>query len=123
VDKVKILLKYLFAALFIFGGINHCLNPEFYIAMMPDFLPAHKLLVYLSGIAEFIVGAGLLIPKFQTKAAWGIFGVLIAVFPANIHMYINSDKFTDVSETVLLMRLPIQFFLLWAAWRYTKSEN
>ena len=49
-------------ALFYFGaGVNHFLNPEFYVNMMPPYIPLHEAMVFLSGVAEVILGIGVLI--------------------------------------------------------------
>ena len=91
--------------------------------MMPEYLPMHLELVYLSGIIEVALGVMLLVPRTQSLAAIGIIILLIAVFPANLYMYQNPSKFPDMSETALLIRMPIQLLLiLWAA-SYRKSRT
>ena len=112
---IRTIFKFLLSIMFITGGINHFVSTEFYTAMMPAYLPAHELLIYLSGVLEIVFGVGLLISKFQERSAWGIIALLIAVFPANINMYLNADQFPDVTETALLIRLPIQGILIWIA--------
>jgi len=83
----------------------------------------HLELVYISGVVEIILGVMLLIPKTQKLAALGIVLLLIVVFPANLYMYQNPQKFPDMSETALLIRMPIQLLLiLWAA-SYRKSKT
>ena len=118
----KILLKWLFGIVFVLAGINHFLNPDFYLKIMPPYLPWHLFLVYLSGIFEIILGALLLIPKFSRLAAWGLIGLLIAVFPANIYMAMNTALFPELNPMLIWFRLPIQFLLMaWAFW-FTKSS-
>lgn len=120
---VKIILKYIFAAAFVLAGINHFLNPQFYLKMMPPVLPAHLLLNYLSGVFEILFGVLLLIPKFSRLAAWLIIALLIAVFPANIFMAMNPQMFPDISPTALYLRLPLQLVLIaWAFW-FTRNEK
>ena len=114
------LLGLVIMAIFYFSaGINHLRNPEFYLKAMPPYLPNHALIVLLSGIAEIVLALTLLIPKTRTWAAWGIILLLIAVFPANIFMA-TSGKFTNIPETFLWLRLPLQFVLIWWAYRFTK---
>ncbi len=120
---VKQIPKYLLAALFILGGINHFVMPEFYLQIMPPYLPAPLFLVYLSGFFETGLGIALLIPKFSRRAAWGIILTLIAVFPANIYMAMNAEKFPDLSPLLIYLRLPLQFVLIaWAFW-FTKNNE
>ena len=51
---VKALMKYLLAVFFVFAGANHFRDSEFYLTMMPSYLPWHVPLVYLSGIFEML---------------------------------------------------------------------
>lgn len=115
------IFKVIFAALFIIGGIAHFTKPEFYLPMMPNYLPYHIELIYISGVIEIVLGFLLLIPRYSQKSALGIVLLLIAVFPANINMYLNAQNFPDVGESALLIRLPIQAILIIWAYYYTKN--
>ncbi len=116
-QKVKTILKYLFAIFFVLAGLNHFLNVDFYMNIMPPYLPWHLFLVYLSGVCEIALGLLLLIPKFTSLAGWGLIALLFAVFPANIHMAVNPQLFPEFSPMLLWLRLPIQFVLIaWAYW-------
>lgn len=120
---LKSILKYLLAIFFVFAGLNHFRDPDFYLKMMPPYLPWHLLLVYSSGFLEAVLGIMLLIPKCRRIGAWGIIALLIAVFPANIHMAMNAELYTEFSPTALWVRLPLQAVLVaWAYW-YTRPEN
>lgn len=119
---IKLVLKWLFGIVFVLAGINHFLNTDFYLKIMPPYLPRHLFLVYLSGVFEIILGALLLIPKFSSLAAWGLIALLIAVFPANIYMAMNTELFPEINPLLIWLRLPIQFLLIaWAFW-FTKSS-
>ena len=86
----KLVLKYLLALFFVLAGLNHFRNPDFYVKTMPPYLPWHLFRVYLSGFFEIALGVLLLIPRQQRLAAWGLISLLVAVFPANIHMAGNA---------------------------------
>ncbi len=119
----KQILKYLLAFSFILAGINHFLNPAFYLKIMPPFLPAHLFLIRLSGVFQIALGILLLIPKFSRLAAWGLIALLIAVFPANVYMAMNAEMFPEFSRTALYLRLPLQIVLIaWAFW-FTRLNN
>ncbi len=120
---LKQFLKYLFGLMFILAGANHFIKPEFYLPMMPPYIPAHELMVILSGIAEMILGLLLLVPKVSRLAAWGLVALLIAVFPANLHMALHSEQFPDIPQMGLWIRLPIQGVMIWWAWLYTRKKN
>ncbi|HEX8287307.1 MAG TPA: MauE/DoxX family redox-associated membrane protein [Pyrinomonadaceae bacterium] len=113
--------KWILGVGFILAGINHFINPNFYLKIMPPYLPWHLFLVYLSGVLEVIFGGLLFIPRFTRFAAWGIIAILIAVFPANVYMAMNPQNFPEFSTATLHLRLPLQFLLIgWAYW-YTKK--
>jgi uncharacterized membrane protein len=114
---LKIILKYLLCAFFIMAGLNHFINPVFYLKIMPPFLPSHILLVYLSGFFEMALGGMILISALTHVAAWGLIVLLIAIFPANIHMAINPQLYPEINPVVLWLRLPLQaVFIAWAYW-------
>lgn len=113
---LKELSLWLLAAFFLFAGINHFRVPAFYLSMMPDYLAWRIPLVYVSGGAEIILGALLLMPEWSRRAAWGLIVVSIAVFPANIHMALHPEEFEWADPLVLWLRLPLQGVLL--AWIY-----
>lgn len=121
-DRTERLLKYVFAAVFILGGLNHFRSSDFYVRMMPPYLPWHLFLVYASGLAEIALGTALLVPRLERLAAWGLIALLIAIFPANIHMAVHPELFPEFSSALLWARLPVQALLIaWAYW-YTGSH-
>ena len=77
---LKIPLKYLLALFFVLAGANHFRVPDFYTSIMPDYLPAHVFLVYLSGVTEIVAGAMLAIPPLSRSGAWFIIAHLVAFF-------------------------------------------
>ncbi|GAB3642901.1 DoxX family protein [Spirosoma arcticum] len=109
---------YLQAFLYIAAGVNHFINPKGYLAIMPDYIPAHSLMVVTSGVAEIVLGIGLLFPATRSISAWGIVVLLIAVFPANVFMAM-SNRFRKMPAWLRWARLPLQGLLIWWAYRYT----
>jgi uncharacterized membrane protein len=104
-------------AFFVFAGAMHFLTPRPYIAIVPDALPRKREIVYISGVAELAGGAGVLIPATRRAAAWWLILTLIAIFPANLNMAVNADRFTFVAEPLLWARLPVQGALIAWVWR------
>lgn len=104
------------------AGINHFLSTGFYLRMMPPYLPWHTELVYISGVAEVLLGFLLLIRPTSAMAAWGIMALLVAVFPANLQMALHPSTFPEFSAVALWLRLPLQAVLIaWAYW-YTRPD-
>ena len=123
IKNIKSIFRHLLAIAFILAGINHFTNPAFYLKMMPPVLPAPLFLIYLSGFLQIAFGILLLIPKFTRWAAWGIIWLLIAVYPANIYMALNTNLFPEFNPALIYLRLPLQFVMIaWAFW-HTKSTE
>ena len=102
---------------FVVAGVNHFVNPGFYVAIMPPYLPAHLELVYLSGLLEVLGGIAILVPGFRGLAGWGLILLLLAVYPANLHMALHPELFREAPPFALYARLPLQFLLIaWAYW-------
>ena len=110
----RLLLLLALSLFFINVGVDHFINPDFYLNIMPDYLPFHAEAVYLSGFFEILGGIVVLIPKLRALARWGLISLLIAVFPANIYMAMNHNLFPEFSLELLYFRLPLQFvFIFW----------
>ena len=109
----------LFGPFFVFAGIMHFVIPKSYEAIMPRQLPkeSHRALVYASGVAEIAGGAGVLHPRTRRIASWWSAATLLAVFPANVNMAINADRFKKVpgGPVALWLRLPVQALFIWWA--------
>jgi uncharacterized membrane protein len=121
--KTRAISKYLLALFMVGAGTLHFINPDFYLKIMPPYLPLHLELVYVSGFCEIALGVLLLIPRFSRFAAWGIIALLIAVFPANIYVYQHQDVL-PAPPTLHLLRLPLQgVFILWAYWHTRRGDE
>jgi uncharacterized membrane protein len=111
------MLRRVVGPIFVIAGAMHFVVPKSYMAMMPRYLPAHRQLVYASGVAEIAGGAGLLHPRTQSWAGWWLIATLVAVFPANVNMAMNPDRYAQHipgGRRALIARLPLQAALI--AW-------
>jgi uncharacterized membrane protein len=116
---------WILAALFVGSGTLHFLVPEPYIRIMPPILPWPKTLVWISGVLEIIGGIGLLVPRLRRVAGYGLALLLVAVFPANIHMAISHVPSSGWmgNRLVQWLRLPLQLPLILWALHYTKKTR
>ena len=124
-SRAKRLLLYVLGAFYVFAGANHFMDSDFYLPMMPPYLPTHRLLIDLSGLAEIACGIGVLVPQTRVVAAWGTVALLIAVFPANLHVAIHNLPIGGASEgagPLNYVRLAFQPVLIAWAWWYTRPE-
>lgn len=114
------------AALFYVGaGILHFTKPQFYLRIVPPYIPWPAAMVQISGAAELLGGLGLLIPATRRAAAWGLVALLIAVFPANLYMAMDpaGAGASALSPLVLWGRLPLQaVFVWWVIWASQPSR-
>jgi uncharacterized membrane protein len=103
------------ATFFTFAGTMHFVRPRSYIAIMPDYLPAHRELVYASGVAEIAGGLGVLPARTRRAAGWWLTATMVAVFPANLHMALHPERYRGIPRGLLYARLPVQaLFISWA---------
>ncbi len=117
----KKLVLFGLAAFFINVGVDHFVNPEFYLSIMPPAFPLHLEAVYISGFFEVLGVVGVLIPRLRKIAGWGLVALLVAVYPANIYMAITPEAFPEASVALLYVRLVFQFLFFYWAFSVTKS--
>ncbi len=122
-QKFKVAMKILLAVFFIAAGMNHFVHPDFYLKIIPPYLPWHAALNYLSGALEVVLGALVLFPRFTRLAGLGLILLLIAVFPANVYMAMNPHLFPTIPPAGLLLRLPLQLVMILWAWWATKPDR
>ncbi|VTT85864.1 hypothetical protein DM2_1902 [Halorubrum sp. DM2] len=120
----------LMGATYVAAGIAHFLAPKRFAAAIPPSFPRPVGLVYLSGIAEVVLGAGVALRRTRRPSAWGIVALLVAVFPANVHLarsdVLNDlvpERFADIARLAAWVRLPFQAVLIGWALRYARSEE
>lgn len=107
---------FLVALFFTGAGVMHFVFPGHYASIMPDWIPRHTEMVYISGVFEILGGIGVLIPRLRKMAGIGLIALLIAVFPANVQMLADGMR-TGASAlylTFLFLRLPLQpLMIVW----------
>lgn len=112
----------LLALFFIGGGVNHFLIPKAYEAIVPPGFGDAKRLVAISGVAEVIGGVGVLPKRTRRLAGLSLVALLAAVFPANLHMARNPERFAKIPRWALYARLPLQPLMMRWAWRATRPS-
>ena len=116
----RILSLFGLSVFFVYFGIDHFINPDFYLSIMPPAFPLHAEAVYISGFFEILGGICVLIPSLRKLAGCGLIALLIAVYPANIYMAITPEAFPDISIGLLYFRLPLQFLFIYWAYSITR---
>ena len=113
----------LISTFFMIAGILHMVEPGFFINIMPDYIGYHWEIVIISGVFEILGAIGLLYPKTRRFSAYGLIALCLAVLPANIHMLVNAGQFPEVPLLALIIRIPLQFVLIWLIWWSSKPKS
>lgn len=105
------------ASIYILAGISHFLSPKFFLSITPPWVPKPKVVNIVVGVVEIFLGAGLFFSQSRTYALYGIIALLIFVFPANVYHFQKAKK-RQKQVLLTIIRLPLQFLLIWWAYSY-----
>lgn len=110
----------LMSALYIFTGITHLRKPELYYKIIPSELVYKDFINFMTGFLQILFGISLLIPRYQSVAASSIIILLVLIFPSNLYMVFNKNARLGLPLWLLIIRLPLQFALMYWAYQYVK---
>lgn len=102
------------------AGVTHFVKPEFYLKIVPRFIPDPDAVVLWSGVAEIILAATIALPRTRRLAAIAAMVFFVVVFPANIQHALDAQPGTT-ERWATLVRLPIQPLLIW--WAYSVARR
>lgn len=113
--------RWLLVAFYLFAGINHFWHPDFYLPLIPPYLPAPDLINWASGIIEILLALGVAYAPTRRLAVWGILAMLLAFVPSHWYFIQIGGCVSDglcVPLWVAWLRLLLihPFLLLWAWW-------
>ena len=121
----KEIARLVLALIFSITGILHFTHIKTFVQIIPPFISAPELVVYVSGVFEILGAIGLLIPRYQRQAAFCLVVLLLAVLPANIYMAVKNVQLDGImiNPILLWLRIPFQgVFIWWVLW-CTKRGN
>lgn len=108
---------------FMAAGIMHFVRPEFYARIIPPWVPFPSAMAAVSGFFEVLLGFFVFFPRTRETAGWGLIALLIAVFPANLHMALHPEIFSGIPSAALWLRLPLQaVFIVWV-WQVCLAKH
>ena len=116
---IKLFTIYFMSIAYTYVGVRHFIDPDFFLAIMPNYLSMHLFFVYLTGLMEVVFVLLLAFRKTRKFASYGLIVLLLIVFPANIHLVESelSQSILEVSKEQTIIRLPFQgLFLILAYW-------
>lgn len=102
-------------ALLLVAGVAHLLAPDLFLRIMPDWAPWKYFWVVVSGIAELLLGVGLLLPRWRVLSAWLVIAMLAVYLPVHV-LDLLRDQPVVGSKLIAIVRLPIQLLLM--GWVY-----
>ena len=122
VTIIKSFLIIISSIFYVIVGIKHFFEPEYFLNIVPPYLPYHIELVYMSGLFEILFGLLILFPKYRYYGAIGLILLLVAVFPANIYLAQSKEAQEAIGATqeIATWRLPIQGVLIWISYYIRK---
>ena len=119
--RVTVTAVLLLGIFFILGGVNHFINPQFYLPLIPDYFPYHSFFNYASGAGEVLAGVAVLIPYTRKAGCYAILFLLIVFIPSHIYfiqMYGCVSDGLCVSPLIAWVRLIVIHPLL-IYWAYS----
>ena len=123
--KFKFFTIIILSLFYVNVGITHFTNPEFFLGIMPPYIPFHDFFVYLSGFFEVLFGLMILFKKTRYYGGIGLLCLLIAVFPANIYLYQSAEalEILNFNKLGALIRLFFQVPLLILAYWHAQEKT
>ena len=124
-QKYKLFTIYVMSIMYVFIGIRHFIDPQYFLDIVPPQLPSKLFLVYLTGLIEVVGGAAILAQKTRKAGAYLLIFLLISVFPANIYLYLSEtpQNLLGISKTDALIRMPFQIPLILLAFWHSKKNH
>ena len=123
--KFKFFTIIILSLFYVNVGITHFTNPEFFLGIMPPYIPFHDFFVYLSGFFEVLFGLMILFKKTRYYGGIGLLCLLILVFPANIYLYQSAEalEILNFNKSGALIRLFFQVPLLILAYWHAQEKT
>ena len=124
-EKYKTLTIFVMGVMYVFIGIKHFTDPQYFLDIVPPQLPSKLFLVYLTGLIEVVGGVAILTPKTRKAGAYLLIFLLVSVFPANIYLYVSEtpQSLLGISEADALIRMPFQIPLILLAYWHSKKNH
>ena len=122
-DITKLLI-YVYVVFFISAGLNHFLNPQFYDAIVPDFIPFPRLVHQITGVIEIILPLFLL-TRFRKEAALLMMIFLVLLYGANLYVWINKlpygrTYFTNQQHFFRFLLQVLYIYITYVIYKYDK---
>ena len=125
IKKYKLITVLVMSFMYIFVGLKHFTDPQYFVNITPPQIQHKIFVVYLTGVLEILGGLLILNKKTRMIGAYTLIFLLIVVFPANIYLYVSEtpQQLLGISKTNALLRLPFQAPLIFIAYWHSKENH
>ena len=115
-DITKVII-YVYVLFFVGAGINHFLNPQFYDAIVPSFIPYPRIVHQFTGILEILIPL-LFFTKYRKEATIMMIILLVILYSANLYVWIYNLPYgrNYWSNQQHFLRFLLQLFYIYIAY-------
>jgi uncharacterized membrane protein len=109
---------------FLASGAVHLVRPQVYEPLMPAWVPAHREVILVSGLAELACAVGMAAPRTRRLAGWASVALLLGVWPGNLQMALDSNRSRNTAfKAAAWGRMPLQLPMIRAAVAAARSAR
>ncbi len=125
IKKYKLITVLVMSFMYIFVGVKHFTNPQYFINITPPQIEYKSFAVYFTGALEVLGGLLILSKKTRKTGSYILIFLLVVVFPANIYLYFSEipQQLLGISKTQALTRMPFQAPLILLAYWHSKENH
>lgn len=118
---IKSNFVFIYALFFVASGVNHLVMPDFYLPLIPEYIPSPEFVNLAAGVVEIVFGVGLMIRNLRFYSSLGIIILLLSFIPSHIY-FIQMGSCVEGSLCVpswlsWVRLIVIHPFLIWLAWK------
>jgi uncharacterized membrane protein len=116
-ERVRFLLRYLLAAVYLVAGIAHLWVPEKFLTVTPEWVPAPRAVILVTGLCEMVGALALLTTHWRRLSGIMLALYAVCVFPANIKHALDAGLIWPLPQSwwYHAPRLAFQPVLVWWA--------
>lgn len=117
IERWRLVLRWALAAVYLVAGIGHLRAPETFLLIVPDWVPAPRALILVTGVCEILGALALLSLRWRRLAGIMLALYAVCVFPANIKHAVEGIHISDLTDSwwYHAPRLAFQPVLVWWA--------
>jgi len=84
--ELRRILATVFGIFFLYTGLLHFTDTDWFEPIVPSILGSPPFWVLASGVAEILLGFGLILPQTKEISGYAAAAFLVLIYPANLYM-------------------------------------